>query len=137
MIDLCHFRVGYWWYPFTWCNLQDGMANISEQLDRFMATEKWMELYPLGLVFHFPFFHYDHLPIILDLYCRHNYGSYRYRLSHVGKVSCLWESDKAKLGWIVHNYVAWIWRIGKEPILGTCKSNWDRDKLVCIFYTRK
>ena len=60
LIDLGHVGSAY-----TWSNSQHGQANISERLDRGLATLAWTAQNKEAKVFHLPRFNSDHLPIII------------------------------------------------------------------------
>lgn len=60
LIDLGHIGPAY-----TWSNYQQGHANISERLDRGLASLPWTLHNPAAAVFHLPRFNSDHLPILI------------------------------------------------------------------------
>lgn len=60
LIDMGHHGPAY-----TWLNKQPGGANISQRLDRALATMSWMLINPEAAVFHLPRFNSDHLPVLL------------------------------------------------------------------------
>ncbi|KAH1107073.1 hypothetical protein J1N35_010841 [Gossypium stocksii] len=52
------------WYTWERGNLQE--TNIRERLDRGVANEKWINLFPLGSIQHLPFSTSDHCPLLLN-----------------------------------------------------------------------
>ncbi|KAH6787695.1 hypothetical protein C2S52_007247 [Perilla frutescens var. hirtella] len=52
-------------YKFTWNNNQEGDKNIQERLDRFLASEEWLEFFPNFSVEHLARIASDHCPILL------------------------------------------------------------------------
>lgn len=57
--------LGYHGPAFTWSNRQGGSDNISQRLDRAMATIYWAMTYNETAVFHLPRFNSDHMPILI------------------------------------------------------------------------
>lgn len=57
--------LGYHGLAFTWSNSQGGKDNISQRLDRALATISWSMTYHETAVFHLPRFNSDHLPILI------------------------------------------------------------------------
>lgn len=51
---------------FTWNNYRNGATNIKEQLDRVLASVRWMNGFPDFLVEHFEDCGSDHRPILLN-----------------------------------------------------------------------
>lgn len=52
---------------FIWNNRRGGEHNIRERLDRCVANETWLELWPKATVEHIVWEGSDHLPVILHL----------------------------------------------------------------------
>jgi exonuclease III len=53
ILDQCQLRdLGYRGPWFTWDNRRQGTENIRERLDRAVASNEWMELYPNAMVKH-------------------------------------------------------------------------------------
>ncbi|KAL8465806.1 hypothetical protein ACS0TY_035059 [Phlomoides rotata] len=48
---------------YTWINKQHGRSNIQERLDRAVATQGWMDLFPCARVSHLPRILSDHNPV--------------------------------------------------------------------------
>lgn len=57
--------LGYIGYPFTWRNRREG-GFIQERLDRGLATESWINLYPNAQVLHQLLPGSDHSMLLLD-----------------------------------------------------------------------
>jgi len=53
---------------FTWCNGREGEQKTLIQLDRMVANEKWLELYPEAKVYHNSMSTLDHC--LLSLWLR-------------------------------------------------------------------
>lgn len=51
----------------TWCNNQDPPSRVLKRLDRALANEKWLELFPETTVKVLPRIASDHSPLLLDL----------------------------------------------------------------------
>jgi hypothetical protein len=71
MIDL-----GFAGNPFTWCNNRQGFASIKERLDRGLASQKWIHLYPDFALLYIPAYNFDHNPISLNT---NNHSSFLHR----------------------------------------------------------
>lgn len=53
---------------YTWSNHQKVSSNrIIERLDKLLANEKWVDLFPMASVIHLPKTHSDHNPTLLEL----------------------------------------------------------------------
>lgn len=66
-VDQCKLEdMGFTGYSFTWSNGRVGEENIQERLDRFFATEEWLNLYPSSEVTHGQKSFSDHCPILLE-----------------------------------------------------------------------
>ena len=65
-LDFCRLRdLGYYGFPFTWCNKHPGNQNVWICLDRGVATIKWIVRFPSSHIHHLEAFHLDHKPILL------------------------------------------------------------------------
>ncbi|KAL2934671.1 Fructose-1 6-bisphosphatase class 3 [Bienertia sinuspersici] len=51
--------------PFTWCNNRTDNHRVYERLDRAIATQDWLQLYPEATVINFPICLPDHGPVLL------------------------------------------------------------------------
>jgi hypothetical protein len=51
---------------FTWSNCRAGRDNIRERLDRGLANQSWVHLFPNSLVNHLPATLSDHCPILVS-----------------------------------------------------------------------
>lgn len=64
VVDYCHLQdIRYEGYPFTWSNNRVGEDNVQERLDRFLASDEWLSLYPCSMVEHLPRRRSDHVPL--------------------------------------------------------------------------
>ncbi|KAA3460285.1 reverse transcriptase [Gossypium australe] len=52
------------WYTWERGNLLE--TNIRERLDRGLANEKWLNLFPLGNIHHLPYSTSDHCPLLIN-----------------------------------------------------------------------
>ncbi|KAA3453480.1 reverse transcriptase [Gossypium australe] len=57
--------VGFSGTWFTWERGNLSETNIRERLDRGVANEKWLTLFPMGRIQHLPFIISDHCPLLL------------------------------------------------------------------------
>lgn len=63
LIDL-----GFKGCKYTWSNHRNRHKGlIMERLDRFLANENWLNLFPVSSVTHFPKTYSDHNPLLLKL----------------------------------------------------------------------
>ncbi|XP_059635983.1 uncharacterized protein LOC132278193 [Cornus florida] len=68
MVEKCHLvDLGYYGYPFSWCNQRDGRANVRERLDRALATHEWGTHFTYAFVTNIRVFGSDHSAIMLSL----------------------------------------------------------------------
>jgi exonuclease III len=51
---------------YTWSNHRSGRDNIRERLDRGLANQDWIQIFPNSLINRFPASHSDHCPILLS-----------------------------------------------------------------------
>jgi exonuclease III len=58
--------LGYSGEIFTWNNRQDDNNHIKERLDRFLASEDWLQTFPSYLNSHLVRYKSDHCPMLLD-----------------------------------------------------------------------
>ncbi|XP_056697297.1 uncharacterized protein [Spinacia oleracea] len=66
VIDSCALRdLGYKGCIFTWQHGNTVNTLIRERLDRYLADEDWVYLFPHNEVLHFPIYRSDHAPILL------------------------------------------------------------------------
>ncbi|CAA0810691.1 Unknown protein [Striga hermonthica] len=52
-------------FPFTWNNKRKRAVNIQAHLDRFLASDDWLNLFSESWSEHLPFFSSDHKPILI------------------------------------------------------------------------
>jgi hypothetical protein len=58
--------LGYSGEIFTWNNRQDDNNHIKERLDRFLASEDWMQTFPSYMNSHLVRYKSDHCPMLLE-----------------------------------------------------------------------
>ncbi|KAH1063902.1 hypothetical protein J1N35_028889 [Gossypium stocksii] len=61
------FDLGYTGVSYTWERGNLLETNIRERLDRGLANEGWMNLFPMGGIHHLPYSTYDHYPLLLTI----------------------------------------------------------------------
>ena len=59
--------LGYVGQRFTWCNGRYGDQRTKLRLDRMVAIEDWLKLYPEASVHHFSMSNSDHCLLVLAL----------------------------------------------------------------------
>ena len=90
-ISECNFRdLGYTGYPYTWSNNRSGEENVQERLDRFLANESWLAIFPWCRIHHLLKKHSDHIPILAE--CNSKTTANRRRVRKK-----LWRFEKAWL----------------------------------------
>ena len=90
--------LGFLGNKFTWSNHRFGRANIRERLDRGLANQGWVQLYPNSLINHLLASYSDHCPILLS-----TEGSYR-NLPKPFRFEVFWTRDQSS-----HLVVAGAW----------------------------
>jgi exonuclease III len=83
---------------YTWSNHRTRRDNIRERLDRGLANQNWVHLFPNALVNHLTATHSDHCPILVS-----TVGSYR-NLSKPFRFEAFWTQDQSS-----HSVVALAW----------------------------
>ncbi len=58
--------LGFQGYEFTWTNNRDPPECVDERLDRGVATEQWMDLFPCSRIQHVVFALSDHMGLVLN-----------------------------------------------------------------------
>lgn len=53
--------------PLTWTNMQKGLTNIHERLDRVLGNRRWLSLYPDCKVCHLSRSRSDHCPLLVQM----------------------------------------------------------------------
>jgi exonuclease III len=88
---------------FTWSNHRHGRANIRERLDRGLANQGWVSLFPNSLINHFLAVNSDHCPILLS-----TTGTYQ-NLPKPFRFEAFWTCDQTS-----HSVVAESWLVEVE-----------------------
>nr|POE62199.1 hypothetical protein CFP56_39527 [Quercus suber] len=69
-LDKCGlFDLGFVGHRFTWCNGRHGDQRTKLRLDRMVANEDWLRLFPEASVHHFSMSYFDHCMLVLALKC--------------------------------------------------------------------
>ncbi|XP_075654853.1 uncharacterized protein LOC142625022 [Castanea sativa] len=58
-------HLGFYGYPFIWCNRRLGDQNTWVRLDRGVATIEWILRFPTSRIHHLDAFHSDHKTLLL------------------------------------------------------------------------
>ncbi|KAA3465450.1 reverse transcriptase [Gossypium australe] len=66
--------IGFSGASFTWERGNLPETNIRERLDRGVANDEWIYLFPLGLVQHLPFSTSDHCPLVINTMSVNSYS---------------------------------------------------------------
>lgn len=90
-IDECDLRdLDFISHPFTWCNNRERKNRICEQLDRFIASSYWCELFLNGSVTHSHAATSCHYPIWLDM----DKNAVKHRGPKPFKFEAMWVGEK-------------------------------------------
>lgn len=54
-------------WSYTWSNNRVGDDNIKQRLDRALANDVWLQIYPRTHVVHLPKRRSDHLPLLIQI----------------------------------------------------------------------
>jgi hypothetical protein len=92
--------LGFVGNKFTWSNHRSRRANIRERLDRGLANQGWVHLYPNSLINHLLAANSDHCHILLS-----TDGSYR-NLPKPFRFEAFWTCDQSS-----HSIVAGAWLV--------------------------
>jgi len=102
-IIVCNLQdLGYHGVPYTWANNHDPTTHIQSRLDRFLASNEWIQCYPNYNNKHLLKFKSNHCPILLEFssgfYCRN-------KVKHTRKLEHVWLTDEqhqdiVKTNWI-------------------------------------
>jgi hypothetical protein len=91
--DFVHFNalvdLGFVGNRFSWSNRREGRLNIRERLDRGLANQNRVHLFPNSLINHIPATQSDHCPVLIS-----TTGSYQ----NIPKPFCFeafWTRDKS------------------------------------------
>jgi exonuclease III len=95
--------LGYVGNKFTWSNHRMGSANIRERLDRGLANQEWVHLFPNSLINHLSATNSDHCPILLS-----TFGTYR-NIPKPFRFEAFWTRDQSS-----HSVVAEAWLVDVE-----------------------
>ncbi|XP_010694404.1 uncharacterized protein LOC104907208 [Beta vulgaris subsp. vulgaris] len=90
-IDDCELRdLGYKGSVFTWQRGNSMATLVKERLDRFLANNGWMAMFPYSEVIHFPIYKSDHAPILLKF----GKDKTRYKKGKLFRFEALWLSKE-------------------------------------------
>lgn len=90
-IDDCELRdLGCKGSVFTWQRGNSMATLVKERLDRFLANNGWMAMFPYSEVIHFPIYKSDHAPILLKF----GKDKTRYKKGKLFRFEALWLSKE-------------------------------------------
>ena len=92
--------LGFVGNKFTWSNHRPGKNNIKERLDRGLANQDWVHLYPNSLINHLLAANLDHCPILLS-----TVGSYR-NIPKPFHFEAFWTQDHSSYGVVAGAWLA-------------------------------
>ncbi|XP_059446389.1 uncharacterized protein LOC132177930 [Corylus avellana] len=98
--------LGFFGNKFTWSNHRSGKANIQERLDRGLANQQWVHLFPNAVINHLPASQSDHCPILLS-----TEGSYQ-NIPKPFRFEAFWTHDKSSFSVVVE---AWMAEVEGSP----------------------
>ncbi|KAL0928612.1 hypothetical protein M5K25_000516 [Dendrobium thyrsiflorum] len=76
---------------FTWCNNKEGLAHISERLDRVCLNSKALCCITFAVVKHMPRVASDHCPLIINLF---NFKLYNHKSIRFENIWCSYEASR-------------------------------------------
>lgn len=85
---------------FTWSNHRSSRDNIRERLDRGLANQEWVQLFPNSLINHFSASHSDHCPILLS-----TAGTYQ-NLPKPFQFEAFWTRDSSSFSVVANAWLA-------------------------------
>ncbi|KAA3468179.1 reverse transcriptase [Gossypium australe] len=103
--------IGFVGALFTWEKGNLPETNIRERLDRGVANEEWISLFPLGRVQHLPFLGSDHCPLLFNTVSVHSYP--RCRRFHF---EAWWTMEES-----FEEVIKGIWESSSEPLMDRLK----------------
>jgi exonuclease III len=110
--------LGFFGNKFTWSNHRPGRANIRERLDRGLANQQWVHLFPNIVINHLTTSQSDHCPILLS-----TEGSYQ-NIPKPFRFEAFWTRDKSSFSVVAE---AWLADIEGSPAFSLSRK-WKNTK---------
>ncbi|XP_059437358.1 uncharacterized protein LOC132170396 [Corylus avellana] len=118
--------LGFVGNKFTWSNCRIGRANIRERLDRGLANQSWVHLFPNCLINHFPATQSDHCPLLIS-----TTGSYR-NLPKPFRFEAFWTRDNSSHAVVAE---AWLGEVEGSPAFSLSRK-WKNTKGALKFWNQ-
>lgn len=100
------FDLGYHGNKFTWANNQECSNHIKERLDRYCASESWINQFPRYTNYHLLRYSSDHSPILLEFWDKSECKGHRFKRQKIQRFKEVWSHDKESF-----NIVKTIWNM--------------------------
>jgi hypothetical protein len=110
--------LGFFGNKFTWSNHRPGRANIRERLDRGLANQQWVHLFPNAVINHLTASQSDHCPILLSIE-----GSYQ-NIPKPFRFEAFWTRDKSSFSVVAE---AWLADVEGSPAFSLSRK-WKNTK---------
>ncbi|XP_059444796.1 uncharacterized protein LOC132176566 [Corylus avellana] len=110
--------LGFVGNKFTWSNHRLGRNNIRERIDRGLANQGWVHLYPNSLINHLLASNSDHCPILLS-----SAGSYQ-NIPKPFRFEAFWTRDRSSHGVVAE---AWLTDVEGSPAFSLSRK-WNNTK---------
>lgn len=94
-VQICGFQdLGFSGLPYTWDNRQEGSHNIKVRLDRVLANQKFLDIFPDTTVWHVQTTESDHCCLLIVC---HQHFAERGRGSKAFRYENMWRRDESYL----------------------------------------
>ncbi|KAA3471101.1 reverse transcriptase [Gossypium australe] len=104
--------IGFSGASFTWERGNLLETNIRERLDRGVANDEWISLFPMGRVQHLPFSTSDHCPLLINTVSVNSYSRH-----HRFHFEVWWTMEES-----FEEVLRGIWESSSEPLMEKLKS---------------
>lgn len=116
---------------YTWTNKRRNSNTILERLDRVLANNDWLQIYPDTIVQHLPRTYSDHCPILVTLQKHRNPTTKAFRFEKI------WSTDPSLVNIIQQS---WLHNPPLEEAIQNFKENvthWNRHSFGNIFLKKR